>query len=331
MNIVICEKLDPVETQVLSALQRSDRVRFVDEPLTAENAAQFSDVDVVSAGLQSALTAELLRRLEHVRLIAIRATGVDSIDVGYCEAHGIAVANVPSYGAQSVAEHTFALLLAISHRVVDAAERTRRGEFSQVGLRGFDLAGKTLGVIGAGQIGLAVIRMAKGFGMNVIAFEPHPDAARARELDFAFTGFDDLLRRSDIVTLHVPLNAHTQNLIGRAQLAMMKLGAVLINTARGPLVDTPALVEALKDGRLRAAGLDVLPDEAALRDEGELLREAFDEEHDTTTLLANELLLRLPNALVTPHNAGNTVEALTRIATTTVNNILAFARSSSAS
>lgn len=326
MNIAICERLDPAEVPPFTELQREHRVRFFEDALTAANAQQIADADVVSLGLVSVATPEVLQKLEHVRLIAVRGTGVDAVDLGYCKDHGIAVANVPAYGVQSVAEHAFALLLAISHSVTDAVEHTRRGTFSRVGLRGFELAGKTIGVIGAGQIGSAVIRMANGFGMTALAYGQHPDPDRARALGFTFVSLDELLQRSDVVTLHVPLDEHTRHMIGRQQLAIMKPGAVLINTARGGLVDAPALAEALREGRLRAAGLDVLAEEPAFRDTSVLFHEAFEEKRELETLLANEVLLELPNAIVTPHIAAYTEEAVARIAATTVSNILAFAR-----
>jgi D-lactate dehydrogenase len=261
-----------------------------------------------------------------VRLVAARATGLDNIDTRYCQGHGIQVVNVPSYGTNTVAEHTFALLLAISHRLVDGVERTRRGEFSPIGLQGFDLLGKTLGVVGTGHIGSWVIRLARGFGMEVLAFDPHPNGAFAGEPHIAYVGLDQLLRQSDVVTLHVPLTESTRNLIGRGQIQAMKDGAVLLNTARGELVDAPALVEALVSGKLRAAGLDVLAEEPALRDEPELLRQAFHEQHDLRPVLAEQLLMRMPNVLVTPHSAFNTKEALQRILDTTIRNIVAYVR-----
>lgn len=324
MRVVVFE-IEDWERAAFQRLEREHDVRYVAERLTADNAGRYLGADVISPFIYSEVSARALEQLGRPRLVATRSTGVDHIDVGYCRAHGIEVANVPNYGKNTVAEHTFALLLAISHRIVDGVERARRGSFSPEGLRGFDLCGKTLGIVGTGDIGRWVARIAGGFGMCVLAFDVRPDEGFARELGVSYVELDELLRRADVVTLHVPLNAHTRHMIGRAELDRMKDGAVLLNTARGEIVDTEALVEALHRGKLSAAGIDVLPEEPAIREEAELLRRAFRDKHDLGTLLADQILLRLPNVLVTPHSAFNTREAVERILETTVANIAAFA------
>jgi D-lactate dehydrogenase len=235
------------------------------------------------------------------------------------------VCNVPNYGDSTVAEHAFALLLGISHRLVDAVERTRRGMFSQDGLRGFDLRGRRLGVIGTGRIGRRVIEIAKGFGMSVVAFDLRPDVAAAGELGFRYADLDTVLAEADVVTLHVPATPNTPHLISDREFALMKDGAVLINTARGSVVDVAALVRALRTGKLRAAGLDVLPQEPLLKDEAEVFRTDRHSEPELRSLLASNVLLQFPNVLVTPHIAYNTEDAVRRIIATTLDNIEAFA------
>lgn len=325
MKIAVFE-IEDWERDVFSELEEDHEVVYVAEPLGEDNVDRHADAEVISTFIYFDLSSAVLERMQELRLIATRSTGVNHIDTEHCERHGIRIANVPSYGKNTVAEHTFALLLSISHRLVDAVDRTRHGDFSSEGLQGFDLRGKTLGVVGTGDIGRWVIRIAKGFGMQVVAFDTKPDEDVARELGFRYAGLDELLSASDVVTLHVPLNEGTEHLIGREQIEKMKDGAVLLNTARGKVVDEKALAEALARGKLGAAGLDVLPQEPALREEAELLRRASREKADVGTLLADEALLRMPNAVVTPHNAFNTREAVQRILDTTVENITSFAR-----
>ena len=270
-----------------------------------------------------------LDRFPGLKLIATRSTGFDHIDLAETKARGIAVANVPFYGENTVAEFAFALLLALSRRIVDADERVREaGTFSPVGLRGFDLAGKTLGVVGTGHIGAHVIRMAKGFGMNVVGFDAFPNAELAHTLDFTYVPLPELLATSDIVTLHVPYNEHTHHLINSENLPQIKKGAYLINTARGAVVETAALVEALKNGTVAGAGLDVLEEEGVLADEAAFLSSEHPSEEKMRIALADHYLINHPRVIVTPHLAFNTKEAIERILNTTVENIQNFIKES---
>jgi D-lactate dehydrogenase len=297
----------------------------VSEPLSAGNAEQYSDAEVVSGFISSKFDGSVIEKLESVRMIATRSTGFDHIAMNACRQRGITVCNVPTYGSHTVAEHVFGLLLTISHNLEQAIDRTRKGDFSSRGLQGFDLLDKTIGIIGTGDIGLETIRIAKGFRMNVVAFDIQPNQQAARELDFHYVQMDRLLANSDIVSLHVPANDKTRHLISSEQFKQMKDGAVLINTARGDIVDTRALVRALAEEKLSAAGLDVLPEEPVIREEAELLRSVYEQRQDLTTLLADHVLVHLRNVIVTPHSAFNTREAVMRILQTTVENIRAFA------
>ncbi|MFW6053202.1 MAG: NAD(P)-dependent oxidoreductase [Persicimonas sp.] len=259
-----------------------------------------------------------------MKMVATRSTGFDHVDTDICRERGVTVSNVPTYGTNTVAEHVFALLLALSHHIVEAVDRTRRGDFSQQGLRGFDLRDKTLGIVGTGDIGRCVIEMAGGFRMNTIAFDMQPDPELAAELGFEYVGFDELLERSDIISLHVPLNDKTHHMISGEEFDKMQDGVVLINTARGKILDSQALLYALSSGKVAAAGLDVLPEEPAIREEAQLLRRIFREKHDLEALLADHVLLHMRNVIITPHSAFNTKEAIGRILDTTVDNIEAF-------
>jgi len=317
-------EVEPWEAVMFEPLTQAHKVAEHRGALTAANAEDYADTEILSVFIYSRLTRAVLEQLPGLKLIATRSTGYDHIDMAYCAEKGIKVANVPTYGENTVAEHVFALLLAISHHLVEAVDRTRRGDFSQAGLQGFDLEGKTMGVIGTGGIGLNTCRIAKGFAMHVLAHDLAPNEAEAKRLGFDYVSMDELLARSDIVSLHVPSSPETRHLMDRAAFQKMKTGSVLINTARGEVVDVRALLEALKDGKLRAAGLDVLPEEPTVREEAELLRVAFAKEHDLETLLADHILLRLRNVIITPHSAFNTREAVERILMTTRDNIESF-------
>jgi D-lactate dehydrogenase len=261
--------------------------------------------------------------MPRLKLIATRSTGYDHIDIAYAKECGVAVANVPGYGETAVAEYTFALLLTLSRKLHLAYTRTQQGNYALDGLQGFDLYGKTLGVVGAGAIGLHVIRIAKGFGMNVVATDVYQNRLLSEVLGFRYVTFDELLASADIVSLHAPALPETYHLINRQTLSAMKPGALLINTARGSLIDTEALAWALDTGILAGAGLDALEDEELLQHEEELLA-ASGAEAKLKTLLRHRLLQRRNNVVITPHNAFNSVEALRRILDTTIENVQAF-------
>lgn len=319
-------EVEPREAAAFDALRGDHELTVTDRRLDLETAGAFVDVEAVSTFIYGRLDRAVLEKLPALKLIATRSTGYDHIDLASCAERGVTVCNVPSYGENTVAEHVFALLLAISHRLREAIERARSGRFSPEGLEGFDLQGKTLGVIGVGAIGRHVIRIARGFGMSVLAFDAAPDPGLALDLGFDYAPLDALLAASDVISLHVPATPATHHLVDEAAFARMKPSAVLINTARGSVVDAVALVNALRSGRLAAAGLDVLPDEPLIREEAELLSSGFTAHHDLRNLIADHVLLHMPNVIVTPHSAFNTREAVARIAATTIENIEAFAR-----
>lgn len=323
MKIVVFES-ESRETSAFEPLRKSHEVVEVDHPLRIDNAPQFEDADIISTFIYSRLNEDVLAHFKALKAIATRSTGFDHIDTAYCEARGITVSNVPSYGENTVAEHVFALLLALSHRLPEAMDRAQRGRFSPEGLQGFDLAGKTLGVIGTGNIGRHVARIAKGFEMEVVASDVRPDDQLAEKLGVRYMGLDELLSVADMITLHVPSLPETRRMLNPEAFARMKDGAVVINTARGDLIDTRALIQGLTTGKIAGAGLDVLPDEPMIREEAELICSIFCEQHDLRDLVADHVLLRMRNVIVTPHSAFNTREAVGRIVATTVENIQSF-------
>lgn len=276
---------------------------------------------ILSTFIYSALDKDMLSKFENLKLLATRSTGFDHIDITYCKENGITVVNVPSYGAHTVAEHTFALMLATSRKLIPTIDRSKRGDFSLKDLRGFDLNGKKLGVIGAGKIGQKVIVIAQAFGMHVLIYTNHPqqntEAVR-------YVSLDELLGSSDIVSLHLPHTKQTHHVINRVNIKKFKKGSILINTARGPLIETQAILEGLESGILKAAGLDVLEEECSLKEERELLTEEFLKTCDIKTQLLNHVLLTRDDVLFTSHNAFNSIEALAQILETTITNIQSF-------
>ncbi len=322
MKLVVFET-EPRERAAFEALG-AESLRFETAALNPGSLAAAADADVISVFIHSRIDRTMIEQLPQLRLIATRSTGTDHIDLDACRQHGITVCNVPAYGENTVAEHVFALLLAISHRIVEGVARTRAGGFDCEDLQGFDLSGRTLGVVGTGRIGRHVIRIAQGFGMPVLAYDPLPDPVYAAEAGIEFRDLNALLAEADVVSLHVPATAQTHNLIDDAALARMKPGSVLINTARGSVVDVLALIRALRSGHLAAAGLDVLPGEPEIREEAELVCAASPAPQALAVLAAEQVLMHMPNVLVTPHSAFNTREAVQRIVDTTVDNICAF-------
>ncbi len=300
------------------------QLEFIDGTLTRETAAKAKYCDAAAVFIYSKIDKAVLEKLPKLKFIATMSTGYDHIDVVAAKKRKVTVSNVPTYGENTVAEHTFALILALSRKIAESAERTRHGDFTLEGLRGFDLKGKTIGVIGTGHIGMHVIRIAKGFEMNVVAFDVKKELAAAKKLGFKYADFDSLLQKSDIITLHCPYNKATHHLINNGNIGKVKKGAMLINTARGGLVETRALLRALDNGTIVAAGLDVLEEECNIKEEKQLLSKDFEKECDLKTMLGNHMLLNHKNVIITPHNAFNSKEALVRILSMTIENIKAF-------
>jgi D-lactate dehydrogenase len=297
---------------------------FFSEPLSLENIDSAKDCQIISPFIYSEINKDILQKLPDLKIVATRSTGFDHIDLAGAKEDKITVCNVPFYGENTVAEHTFALILALSRKLFDSVERARKGDFSLDGLRGFDLKDKTLGIVGLGHIGLHVARIAKGFEMKVLAYDIKDDKKLAKKIGFEYVSFEDLLSKSDIITLHTPYNKATHHLINSENISLVKKGAYLINTARGALIQTEALLKALSSGILAGAGLDVLEEECFVKEEAQLLSKEFPKTCDLKTVLQNHILLQQKNVIVTPHNAFNSQEAITRILDTTILNIQSF-------
>jgi len=306
-------------------------------------ATTLADAQVVSVFLNSRIDATFFRRHPHVELIATRSTTTEHIDLAECGSRRIPVCNVPAYGDYTVAEHTLALILGLVRRLREALDSTKHATFSYEDLRASELRGKTLGIVGAGRIGEHVIRMSRVFGLNAIVHDIDENPQLARELGFRYVTFDELLQNSDIISLHASLTPQTFHLFNRDTFAKCKPGVFIINTARGRLIDTNALCEALDSGIIAGAGLDVLEEERVLqRDTSRIIGDQIIERLHTQfppreirapdnsrikelqTLMLNHNLLERRNVLFTPHIAFNTVEAIERILIATVQNIRAF-------
>jgi D-lactate dehydrogenase len=299
---------------------------FFEDKLSSENLKKVLDVEILSVGIYSQLNKKTIDSFKNLKYVTTRSTGFDHIDLKSCRQKNILVSNVPSYGENTVAEHTFALILALSRKICSSWERTKKGDFSLGSLRGFDLREKVLGVVGTGNIGRHVIRIAKGFEMKILAFDIKKDQKFAKRFGFKYVPLDYLFKNSDIVTLHVPYNKATHHLINSKTLKLFKRGCYLINTARGGVCDTTALLKGLKDGIFAGLGLDVLEEECFIKEERELLSSAFRKKCDLKTVLENHILINLPNVIVTPHNAFNSREAIIRLLDTTIENIKTFIR-----
>lgn len=296
MKIVFFE----IENWEKEILQKSfPNAVFVERELCSENAGQFQDANIISIFINSSLTKDVIQKLSSLKAIMTRSTGFDHINIPYCKEKNIPVCNVPGYGSHTVAEYTFALLLSLTRKISDSQKELQSSKVRRATIRGVDLNGKTLGVIGSGKIGQNVIKIAQGFGMKIIVYDIYRNSELSKLLNFEYVDLLYLLKNSDVVTLHVPLTQENHHLINIQNINAFKRGSFLINTARGGLIETKAIENGLKKGTLSGVGLDVLEDEIS----------------------ENHFLTNQPNVIITPHNAFNTNEALRRILTTTIENI----------
>ncbi|UVE44146.1 2-hydroxyacid dehydrogenase [Pseudomonas chlororaphis] len=293
-------------------------LQFQAARLSLDTAALAEHHEVVCAFINDDLSTPVLEQLAAggTRLIALRSAGYNHVDLAAAKRLGLSVVRVPAYSPHAVAEHAVALILALNRRLHRAYNRTREGDFSLHGLTGFDLVGKTVGIVGTGQIGATFARIMASFGCKLLTHDPFPNP-QVEALGARYLSLPELLAQAQIISLHCPLTADSKHLINRQSLARMQPGAMLINTGRGGLVDTPALIEALKNGQLGYLGLDVYEEEAQL---------FFEDRSDLP--LQDDVLARLltfPNVIVTAHQAFLTREALAAIADTTLHNIAAWA------
>lgn len=299
---------------------RRHEIHYLEPRLTAQTASLAAGYDAVCSFVSDSLDEPALAELQNsgVKLIALRCAGYNHVDLTAAARLELPVVRVPEYSPYAVAEHGAGLILSLNRKIYRAHARVREGNFSLDGLVGFDLHGKTVGVIGTGKIGAVFAHIMRGFGCTVLAYDLHPNETLQHELGVQYVELDRLYRESDIISLNVPLTPRTHHLIDGASIERMKRGVMLINTGRGALIDTKALIQALKTGHVGAAGLDVYEEE-----EGIFFADLSNE------VLQDDVLARLmtfPNVLITAHQGFLTREALDNIAETTLDNVESFER-----
>ena len=288
-------------------------ITYFESKLNSETASLTKGFDVVCIFVNDKADANTLKTLEEngVKVLALRCAGYNNVDI---EHKGkLKIVHVPQYSPYAVAEHAVGLLLSINRKLYKSYQRTRKYNFSLDGLLGFDIHGKTVGVIGTGRIGEAFISIMKGFGTNVIAYDTYPNEQASKELDFKYVDLDTLYKESDIISLHCPLFKETEKMINRDSISKMKDGVIIINCSRGKLINTNDLVKKLSEGKIGGVGLDVYEDEEAF-----FLRDMSNSYVRDTNL---SILLSMPNVFITSHQAFFTREALNKIASDTLENI----------
>jgi D-lactate dehydrogenase len=298
------------------------QLSFVSHPLSNKTLSHGKKSDIIVVFIYSKIDQDLLCELPNVQMIATTSTGYDHIDKQVIDT--LTVCNVPGYGQNTVAEHAFGLLLAVARKLITADQKARKGKVIHSQLTGFDLKNKTIGVIGTGNIGSHVIKIAQGFGMKILAYDVHKNTKLAKQYDFSYVSLKQLLKKSDVITLHAPLLPSTKHIINMDNIEDIKSGAILINTARGGLIETKALWTALQKKILSGAGLDVFEEECLFVKRQQNLHKKYPRLCSKRLLSLQHKIMKRTNVVVTPHNAFNTKEALTRILDTTVENIKAF-------
>lgn len=310
--------------QLTAGLEGTDHNwQYIEQPIDINNLNH--DTEVISVFVTSSVTAEIIDALPNLKLIACRSTGFNNINTAKAKERDITVVNVPSYGESTVAEYAFTLILALLRKLPQTIDSFDK-EVESLELMGNDLSGKTLGVIGTGRIGQHSIKIGRGFEMRVVAYDPFPKAELDKHLQFEYLNLDDLLKQSDVITIHAPFTGTNKHLINSANLKLLKSNAVIVNTARGELIDTQALTQALQDKLFAGAALDVIEGEQLMHvdEEVALLRTS----QISTDLFENSLELlalhKMPNVILSPHNAFNSIEAIKRINDSTTSNIIQY-------
>lgn len=289
------------------------------DTMTDENVD--NSTEILAVFMKTPIDKKVLEKFPKLKLIATLSTGFDHIDLKECKKRGVVVENVPTYGENTVAEQSMALLLGLTRKLFHSVKRVKEGQYDFHGLRGVDLQGKTVGVIGTGHIGAHFIKMVSGFGVNILAYDKFPNKDLIKKYGISYVPLAKLLKTSDFVSLHTPLLPTTYHLINKKNIKTMKKGSFIINTARGGLIEPEALVWALQNDHIGGAGLDVLEDENLIQNHEELV--GADDKKIKTTLY-NSLIIDHPNTIVTPHNAFNSNEALQRIIDVSVQNITSY-------
>jgi len=314
-------EINEIEKERFKTNLKGHTLKFFEDTIQNVDEKEYMDSNVISVFIHSKVNKETTNMCSNLKLIATRSTGMDHIDIEYFMTRNVSIKNVSLYGENTVAEHTFALMLSLSRKIHESYVQSTKGKFTTEGLMGFDLKGKTIGIIGGGRIGLHVARMARSFGMHVRVYDIHQDEFLAELINFKYVNLDELFKTSDIISLHVPYNKHTAHMINKDSISKMKDGVVIINTARGGLINNADLIDGLDSGKIYGAGLDVLEGEEFLFEEN-IFNSPI--ENAAKVIVESKILSEKPNVVITPHNAFNSIEAVHRIIDTTIDNILSI-------
>jgi len=309
MNKIVFFDANNFSKEILNEKINLENIEITEKILNKNNVKDYSDAEIICISVHTKVDSELLNNFPNLKLICLLSTGYDHINMKECENREIIVTNVPGYSNESVAEHSLALLFTISKRIHLCDIELENKNIIMNELMGFELKNKTIGIIGTGSIGLSMIKLSKGVGMNVIAFDINHNIEAEKEFEFKYVEMNELLETSDIISLHVPLNKHTQHLLSKDKFNKMKQGVVIINTARGGLIDSESLLNALDSGKVDFAGLDVFEDEDAIC---------------TNESCVTRKLIEHSKVVATPHSAFNTKEAIESLLDITINNIKLF-------
>lgn len=301
------------DRKYFEAMAGEHEIKFLRPKLSPDTAMLSKGYDAICAFVNDDLGEETLRGLGHtVKYILLRCAGFNNVDLEVAKELGITVARVPAYSPEAVAEHAMTLAMAANRRIHKAYNKVRDNDYSLVGLSGTNFYGKTAGIIGTGKIGQAMIRICKGFGMNIVAHDPYPNIELAEKLGFEYKTLEELLHVSDLISLHCPLTKDNTHLINAFTIAQMKNNVILVNTSRGGLINTEDLIAGIKAGKFHAVGLDVYEEENGL---------VFDDKsHEILEHTVTARLLSFPNVILTSHQGFLTSEALESIAEVTLDN-----------
>lgn len=292
-------------------------LKFFDDSINKTNISEFSDSEIICICPKSNVNKMILEKCKNLRYVVTRSTGFDHIDSEYCKDNNIKIKNTIKYGGRTVAEYQFALILSLTRKIRQAQERVKNKSFSKDNLQGFDLYGKTIGVIGCGNIGKNVIRIANGFGMNVLVYTRTINKELENKMNFKYVSLEEIYLNSDVISINIPITEETYHLIDKESFNKMKNNVLLINTSRGKIINTDDLISAIENKKIAGAALDVIEGEKFLK--GEFLD--IDSNEKELIVKNLERLLSFENVIITPHNAYNTKEAVDRIFEETIQNI----------
>lgn len=309
--------LDNIQKKIVMKNFKNLNLSFFDNSINKTDISEFDDSEIICICPKSNVDKKILDKCKRLKCVITRSTGIDHIDGEYCKKKNIDIKNTTKYGGITVAEYQFGLILNLTRKINKAQERLKNKSFSKNDLQGIDLYGKTIGVIGCGNIGKNVIRIANGFGMDVLVYTRTIDNELPNKMNFTYVSLDEIYSNSDIISVNVPITDETYHLINEDAFNKMKKNAILINTSRGKIINSDALISAIENNKIGGAALDVIEGEKFLK--GDFLDISNNQKEDVVENL--EKLLGFENVIITPHNAYNTKEAVDRILEETIENI----------